>query len=146
MGGLPGGVGLLIRKGWPCRRVEVAEDDALASALWNSGRWLHVCLALGDGRATANLQVLYGISGQPALNAELFGLVMEYRARLVGTASLLAMDASFNLDKAEGYPSAVLMALATWWTSTSCMCRPRARPAPRALARARALPPALTGC
>ena len=96
------GVGLLVRKGWACRRVEVAEAKAPTSALWNSGRWLHVCPVLGDGRATANLQVLYGISGQPALNAELFSLVMEYQAKLAGTASFLAMGANFNLDVAEG--------------------------------------------
>ena len=72
-GASQGGVGLLARKGWPCHRVEVAADNALATAVWNSARWLHVCLALGDGRATANLQVMYGISGQLALNAEFFG-------------------------------------------------------------------------
>ena len=111
-GATQGGVGLLVRKGWPCRRVEVDKDDALATRLWTSGRWLHVCLALGDGRSTANLQVVYGVSGQPALNAEFFGLVLEYQARLAGSASIIAMDANFNLDVAGTYPTPVLVALA----------------------------------
>ena len=50
-----------------------------------------MCRALGDGKAT----VLYGISGQSALNAEPFNMVMEYQARLVNTASIIAMDANF---------------------------------------------------
>ena len=111
-GASQGGVGLLVRQGWPCKKGEVQEDDVLACTLWNSGRWLHVCLALGDGKATANLQVLYGVSGQPALNAELFSMVMEYQARLADTASIIAMDANFNLDEVESYPTAVLVALA----------------------------------
>ena len=37
---------------------------------------------------------------------------MEHHARLAGTASLLAMDANFNLGVVEGYPTALLVALA----------------------------------
>ena len=110
-----------MRQGWPCKKGEVQDDDVLARTLWNSGRWLHVCLALGDGKATANLQVLYGFSGQSALNAELFSMVMEYQVRLADTASIIAMDANFSLDEVESYPTAVLWwpwHAATWWTWT----------------------------
>ena len=52
-----GGVGFLVREGWPCRRVEPTEDAA-AQRLWGSGRWLHVTLALGCGRQVLNIQVV----------------------------------------------------------------------------------------
>ena len=55
----PGGVGLLCKRGWICRKVD-ASDDPLQQKLWHSGRWLHVIACLGEGREHINIQVVYG--------------------------------------------------------------------------------------
>ena len=48
------------------------EDDDTRD-LWHSTRWLHVQIAYAERKTMLNLQVVYGVSGQPIVNAQLWG-------------------------------------------------------------------------
>lgn len=106
-GASPGGVGLLVRAPWQARRPELRPDDNVASALWKSGRWLHVVLALGTGTTFVNVQVVYGIPGQAHLNSEFLQNVMEYTARLGNAPSILAGDWNIHLDRQTTVPTSL---------------------------------------
>ena len=72
--GVPqGGVGLLCRRGWVCGKVDASDDP-----LWHSGRWLHVIACLGEGKEHINVQVVYGIAGNPTLNRKFRETVICY--------------------------------------------------------------------
>ena len=110
-------MGLLVRRPWSAKRPEIRPDDEIGNQLWNSGRHLHVHISLGDGRQTLNILVVYGIAGQRMLNFELMQTVMEYRARLGNSATVIAADFNLNLDLPlklppqwyRRYPVAVLL-------------------------------------
>ena len=87
-------MGLLYRRGWICRKVD-ASDDPLQEKLWHSGRWLHVIACLGEGREHINIQVVYGIAGNPGL--------------------IVLTDANFSFDNFNSIPPAPLVALADGW-------------------------------
>ena len=53
-----------------------------AQDVWHSTRWLHVHLAYARGKSIVNLQVVFGVSGQPKVNARLWGAVTQYTASL----------------------------------------------------------------
>ena len=107
----PGGTAVLVRSGWPARRAELKEGDALAQRLWHSGRWVHVHLCLGAGSVALNVMCIYGVSSNPALNGQLWEQVMEYRARLGAAPCLIFADMNFNMDDHGAYPAGVLTAV-----------------------------------
>lgn len=77
----------------------------MAAALWDSGRWLHVVLALGDGTTYLNVQVIYGIAGQVARNAQFLQLVVEYTSRFGNAPHVMAGDWNVPLDRATAIPA-----------------------------------------
>ena len=107
----PGGTGILVKAGWPARKVEIREDDQLAQRLWHSGRWVHVHICLGSGAVALNIMCVYGVSSNPTLNAQLWSQLLEYRARLGVAPCLIFADANFDLDAHAAYPKDVLTAV-----------------------------------
>jgi hypothetical protein len=74
---------------------------------------MHVVLALGDGATYLNVQVVYGIAGRPALNADFLTQVMEYSARLGNAPSVLAGDWNVDLDDRTALPACMEVPLQT---------------------------------
>ena len=107
----PGGTGILVKAGWPARRAEIREDDQLAQRLWHSGRCVHVHICLGSGAVALNVMCVYGVSSNPALNAQLWSQLLEYRARLGVAPCLIFADANFDFDVHTAYPKDVLAAV-----------------------------------
>ena len=76
----PGGVGILYTPGMVVQQAARPPQDEKMLALWESGRWLHVHLAHGEGRSILNVQVVYGIVGQRCNNAQLWKAVILHTA------------------------------------------------------------------
>ena len=91
-----------------------ASDDPLQQKLWHSGRWLHVIVCLGEVREHINIQVVYGIAGNTALNCVFWEAVICYSSGLGNTCLIALTDANFNFDKPNLIPPA-LVALADGW-------------------------------
>ena len=104
----PGGVAVLIKKGWAAKVVKPDKNDANAEMLWQSTRFVHVHVATGKGRTAINIISCYGIPSNNVKNAELFTLITKYIKKLGNTPLLLAGDYNFDLDDQEQYPVAIL--------------------------------------
>ena len=78
---------MLFQKGWSVRKVEEDEEDPIASKLWHSGGWLHVCAGIGSSGIVVNMCVAYGIAGNAALNGEFWELVICYLSHDTGIFS-----------------------------------------------------------
>ena len=57
------------------------ERDPLVWDLWNSARWVHVWLAVGDGSSALHRVCVYGVYGDDALNREVWTSVAAHLAR-----------------------------------------------------------------
>ena len=88
-----------------CRKVD-ASDDPLQQKLWHSGRWLHVITCLGEGKEHINIQVVYAIAGNPALNREFWEAVTCYSSGLGNTGLIVLIDANFGFDNFNSIPPA----------------------------------------
>ena len=58
-----GGLGELYRPGMVIQPATRRPDDEDTQALWQSGRWMHAHMAHAEGKAVANIMVVYGIAG-----------------------------------------------------------------------------------
>ena len=56
-----GGVAVMVRDGFPASRGPVDTDTR--RRLWESGRWVHVEIAAGEGRQVVHLMSIYGHTG-----------------------------------------------------------------------------------
>ena len=109
--------GLLLRKGWTSRLVPPNANDPVLQKLWTSGRWLHVCATRGVGNRLINIQVVYGIPNQRALNEAFWELVLYYTSGLGNSSQIILTDADFNFEKQDCMPVAALalVALSDGW-------------------------------
>ena len=90
-------------------------DDPLQQKLWHSGRWLHVIAYLGEGKEHINIQVVFGIAGNTALNCEFWETIICYPSGLENTDLIVLTDANFSFDTFNSTPPpppAPLVALA----------------------------------
>ena len=78
----PGGVGILYRPRMVVQEAARPPQDEEMQAPWESGRWLHVHMAHGEGRSILNVQVVYRRVGQKRSNAQPWKAVIPHTARL----------------------------------------------------------------
>ena len=98
-----GGVGILVKKGWAAKAAARVPGDLLTTQLWESTRWLHVHLAHGKGKNVLNIQVVYGVSGNPRENSVFWDKVVAYTGRLGGVPNIIVGDFNFLLGGGGGY-------------------------------------------
>ena len=104
------------RRGVCARRahVEAAKlpktrpSDPLAWDLWLSARFLHVRVAVRTGSTVLHVLCVYGVPGDPELNAELWDSLLQYAARLGNTPFVGGGDFNFPLGELGAVPPVVL--------------------------------------
>ena len=90
-----GGVGVFCKRDWICRKVD-ATSDLLQQKFWQSGRWLHVIACLWEGREYINIQVVSGITENPALNRDFSEAIICYSLG-VGNTGLIVLTNALQL-------------------------------------------------
>ena len=111
-----GGVAVLVRDGHAAEAAKLhkkRQSDPLVWDLWLSARFLHVRIAVRTGSTVLHLLRVYGVSGDPELNAELCDSVLQYAARLGNTLFIVGGDFNFPLGELGVVPPVVVWHLLT---------------------------------
>ena len=95
--------------------------------MWQSGRLMHAHMAHAEGKAMANVMVVYGIAGQPGANKRLWNAVIKYTARLGNVAWMVCADCNFPLDNENAMPEKYFTAVRIGSLVAVMKCRAEAR-------------------
>ena len=111
-----GGVAVLVRDGHAAEAAKLPKTrqaDPLAWDLWLSARFLHVRVAVQTGSTVLHVLCVYGVPGDPELNAGLWDSVLQYAARLGNAPFVVGGDFNFPLGELGALPPVVLGHLLT---------------------------------
>ena len=103
-------MGVQYRPGMALQVASRRQDDGDAQALWHSTRWLCVHVAYVRGKCILNPKVVYDVSGQPKVNAQLWSVVMQYAARLGNAPHMVCADFNFELGNDDVKPKELFAA------------------------------------
>ena len=123
----PGGVGVLYRPGMVIQPATGRPDDEEVQALWRSGRWMHAHMAHAEGKAVANIIVVYGIAGQAGAIKRPWNAAIKYTARLGNVAWMVCADCNFPLDNENAMPEKYFTAVRVGSLVDIMKCRASAR-------------------
>ena len=111
-----GGVAVMVRN--DLAASEVPLDSAVRKRLWETGRWLHVAVAIGDGKQVMHVMSVYGHTGAGAhvdmrlKNERLLADVLEAAAELGNVPIILAGDINVQPERSARVSNA--LALGGW--------------------------------
>ena len=111
-----GGVAVLVHDGHAAEAAKLPKTrqaDPLAWDLWLSARFLHVRVAVRTGSTVLHVLCVYGVPGDPELNAGLWDSVLQYAARLGNAPFVVGGDFNFPLGELGALPPVVLGHLLT---------------------------------
>ena len=111
-----GGVAVLVGDGHAAAAAKLPKKrqaDPLAWDLWLSARFPHVRVAVRTGSTVLHVLCVYGVPGDPELNAELWDSVLKYAARLGNAPFVVGRDFNFPLGELGSAPPVVLGHLLT---------------------------------
>eukprot|EP00973_Karenia_brevis_P090336 12402088-Karenia_brevis.AAC.1 len=106
-----GGVGILVKKGLLARHVPT--DTALRQWLWETGRWVHIVVALGQGKDMLHIIAIYGYTRAQSCpqakksNEEFLKRAFEATAELGNVPVVILGDFNTELDNSEVLQTAV---------------------------------------
>ena len=107
---------VLVRDGHAAEAAKLPKTrqaDPLAWDLWLSARFPHVRVAVRTGSTVLHVLCVYGVPGDPELNAGLWDSVLQYAARLGNAPFVVGGDFNFPLGELGALPPVVLGHLLT---------------------------------